>query len=54
MYLLLHANHVCDIDATTVYSLFRTYYTIAYLHVTTAILVDYIQWGKCTLNNIQS
>ena len=54
MYLLLHANHVCDMDATTVYSLFRTYYTIAYFHVTTAILVDCIQWGKCTLNNIQS
>ena len=46
MYLLLHANHVCDIDATTVYSLFRT---IAYFHVMTAILVDCIQWGKYTL-----
>ena len=54
MYLLPQANHACDIDATTVYSLFLTYYTIAYSHVTTAILVDYTQWGKCTLNNIQS
>ena len=52
MYLLLQVSHVCDIDATTVYSLFLTYYTIAYLHVTTAMLVDCTQWGKCTLNII--
>ena len=54
MYLLLHANHACDIDAITVYSLFLTYYSIAYLHVTTATLVDRTQWDKRTLNNIQS
>ena len=44
MYLLPHANHAFDIDATIVYSLFQTYYTIAYSHVTTAILVDCTQW----------
>ena len=49
MYLLPHANHACDVDTTTVYSLFLTYYNIAYLHVTTAMLVDCTQWGKCII-----
>ena len=48
MYLFPHVNHVCDTDATAVYS-FLTCYTIPYFQDTTAILVDYPQWDKCTL-----
>ena len=48
MYLLPHINHVCYTDATAINSWFLTYYNIAYFHDTTAILVDYPQWDKCT------
>ena len=49
MCLLPHVNHVCDTDATAIYSLFQTCYTITYFHDMTAILVDYPPWDKYTL-----